>query len=191
MIEQFNFIEHDFQGLIEIQPFFATDSRGHFIKDYDTELFSSQGIDHPLKEIFYSKSSKGVLRGLHFQRVQEQAKLVRCITGHIFDVVVDLRQDSPTFKKYKGFDLKEENRASLLIPEGFAHGFLALEDSLVSYKCNERFHPDYDSGVKWNDPDLGIDWPLDKIGGASNLIISEKDKNLWSFSQFKEKYGWF
>lgn len=191
MIEHFKFTEHELKGLYEIQPFYATDERGGFVKDYSKEMFLANGIDHDLKEIFFTISHKGVIRALHFQREKQQAKLVRCISGHVFDVVVDLRKDSPTFKQWKGFDLTGENRKSLLVPEGFGHGYVVLEDSVVSYQCAEKFYGEYDDGIQWNAPELGIDWPLDNIGGEQNLIISNKDKNLLSFQEFDEKYGWF
>lgn len=191
MIEHFKFTEHELKGLYEINPFYATDERGGFIKDYSKETFFANGIDHDLKEIFYTISHKGVIRALHFQREKHQAKLVRCISGHVYDVVVDLRKDSPTFKQWKGFDLTGENRTSLLVPEGFGHGYVVLEDSVVSYQCAEKFYGEYDDGIQWNDPELGIHWPLDKIGGEPHLIISEKDKMLLSFQDFGEKYGWF
>lgn len=141
--------------------------------------------------MFYSTSKKGVIRGLHFQRIHEQAKLVRCVSGHIFDVVVDLRKDSPTFKKWLGFELNEENRKEVLVPVGCAHGFLALDTATVSYKCSVCFYPEGDDGLFWNDPDIGVDWGLERVGGAEKVIISEKDSGLQTFKEFTEKYGGF
>lgn len=184
MMEHFEFEELDLKGAYLIKPFFADDNRGGFIKDYNIDTFCANGIDHELKEVFYTVSHKGVIRAEHFQMVKEQAKLVRCISGHVYDVIIDLRKDSPTFGKWLGFDLTGENRHMLYVPEHFGHGYLVIEDSVVSYKCNEVFYSQYDSGIKWDDPDMGIDWPLDRIGGIDNLIISEKDKNLQSFADF-------
>lgn len=191
MIQKFEFRETEIKGLFEITPFNADDIRGCFTKDYSREIFEQNGIKHELEEVFYSTSKKGVIRGLHFQRVKEQAKLVRCISGHIFDVVVDLRADSLTFKKWLGFELNEENRKEVLVPVGCAHGFLALDTATVSYKCSECFYAEGDDGMRWNDPDIGIDWGLERIGGADKVILSEKDSRLQSFKEFTEKYSGF
>ena len=191
MIQKFEFKETEIKGLIEINSFNADDNRGCFTKDYSKEVFEANGIKHDLMEVFYTTSYKGVIRALHFQRVMQQAKLVRCITGHIYDVVVDLRKDSPTFKKWLGFDLIGEKHNQVLVPEGCAHGYLVLEDSIVSYKCAEKFYGEYDDGIKWNDKDINIQWPIDKVGGEEKLIFSEKDKNLQTFAEFMERYGGF
>ena len=184
MIEKFQFEELELKGAYLIKPFFASDERGGLVKDYNIDMFRANGLDHELKEVFYTISKRGVIRAQHFQRVKEQAKLVRCISGHVYDVIIDLRKDSPTFGKWMGFDLTGENRLSLYVPEHFGHGYLVIEDSVVSYQCNEVFYGEYDSGIQWDDPDMGIHWPLDRIGGVQNLIISEKDKNLQSFAEF-------
>lgn len=191
MIQKFEFCPTEIEGLIEVAPFYADDIRGCFIKDYSKEVFEQSGIVHDLKEVFYTTSYKGVIRALHFQRVMQQPKLVRCICGHVYDVVVDLRKDSSTFKKWLGFDLTEKNKKEILIPAGCAHGYLVLEKSVVSYKCAEKFYGEYDDGIIWNDPDINVQWPLEKIGGADQVILADKDKNLQSFSQFLEKYGGF
>ncbi|MBQ5901746.1 MAG: dTDP-4-dehydrorhamnose 3,5-epimerase, partial [Clostridia bacterium] len=184
MIEKFDFQKTELEGAYLIKPFYATDERGGFIKDYNVDTFKANGIDHELKEVFYTISHKGVIRALHFQLVKQQAKLVRCVKGHVYDVIVDLRPNSPTFGKWQGFDLSEDNRLELYIPEYFGHGYLVLEDSIVSYKCGEVFYGDGDSGIMYNDTEIGVDWPFEKIGGIENLIISEKDKNLMSFKKF-------
>jgi dTDP-4-dehydrorhamnose 3,5-epimerase len=187
MIKKFIFENTKFEGLKLIKPFIAYDNRGSFIKDYSSELFQENGITHELKEVFYTVSHKGVIRALHFQRKKQQAKLVRCITGKIFDVVVDLRNDSSTFMQWEGFELSGENCYQLLIPGGFAHGYLVLEESIVSYKCDEKFFSEFDDGIKWNDPDINISWPLDKVD--NKLILAEKDMNLQSFAEFKKIYN--
>lgn len=189
MIQKFEFTNTEIPGLILVTPFNADDIRGCFTKDYSKEVFEANGIRHDMAEIFYTTSFKGVIRALHFQREKQQPKLVRCIHGHVFDVVVDLRPDSPAFKKWLGFDLTGENRKELLIPGGCAHGYLVLEESIVSYKCSEKFYGEFDDGIMWNDPDIGVEWPLDKIGGEGSLILADKDKNLQSFKQLMERYG--
>ena len=164
MITKFSFEELDLKGAYKIQPFYATDERGGFVKDYNIDMFKANGIEHELKEVFYTISKRGVIRAMHFQLVKQQAKLVRCISGHVYDVIADLRPDSPTFGQWRGFHLTGDKQV--------------IEDSVVSYKCGEVFFGEGDSGIMYNDPDLGIEWPMNLIGGEENLIISEKDKNL-------------
>ena len=187
MMKKFNFEELSLKGASMIQPFCVTDDRGAFVKDYNIDTFRANGIEHELKEVFYTISKKGVIRAMHFQLVKQQAKLVRCISGHVYDVIVDLRPDSPTFAKWQGFDLTGENQKTLYIPQYFGHGYLVLEDSIVSYKCGEVFYNEGDTGIMFNDPDINIQWPFDKIGGIEKLIISEKDKNLMSLREYIKK----
>ena len=191
MIKKFVFAETEIEGLIEVTPFNADDVRGCFTKDYSKEVFEQNNIKYDLAEIFYTTSHKGVIRALHFQRVKQQPKLVRCIYGHVFDVVVDLRKDSKTFKKWLSFDLTGDNKKEILIPAGCAHGYLVLEHSIVSYKCAEKFYGEYDDGILWNDPDINVKWPLELVGGEENIILADKDKNLQSFAEFMSKYGGF
>lgn len=191
MISKWEFLKTDIDGLYEIHPFVATDERGRFVKDYSLETFETNGITYDLKEVFYTYSYKGVIRAMHFQRKKQQPKLVRCISGKIYDVVCDLRKDSLTFKKWISFELSGNNHKEILIPEGCAHGYLVLEDSIVSYKCAEKFYGEYDSGISWNDSDIGIDWPLNLVGGLENIILAEKDKNLPTFKAFFENYSDF
>lgn len=187
MTTKFNFEELNLKGAFKIQPFYATDERGGFVKDYNIDIFNANGITHELKEVFYTISKKGVIRATHFQLMKQQAKLVRCISGHVYDVIVDLRPGSPTFGKWQSFDLTGENQVELFIPQYFGHGYLVLEDSVVSYKCGEVFYSEGDAGIMYNDPDINIQWPFEKIGGIENLIISEKDKNLMSLREYIEK----
>lgn len=184
MIQKFEFQELDLKGAWLIKPFYATDHRGGLIKDYNVDVFRENGIQHDLKEVFYTVSKKGVIRAIHFQLEKQQAKLVRCISGHVYDVIVDLRPDSPTFGQWRGFHLTGENTNMLLVPEQFGHGYLVLEDSVVSYKCAEVFYGPGDSGIAYDDPDIGIDWPFDGIGGKENLIISDKDLHLMSLKDY-------
>lgn len=187
MIQKFEFNKLQLNGAYEIKPFCAPDERGCFIKDYNIDTFRSNGIEHELKEVFYTVSKKGVIRALHFQLVKQQPKLVRCISGHIYDVIADLDPKSPTFGQWMGFDLSGDNRRELYIPPFFGHGYLVLEDSVVSYKCGEVFYGEGDSGIMYNDPELAIKWPFEKIGGENNLIISEKDRSLMSFEEYSER----
>lgn len=189
MNQEFKFYETKISGVLEIDVFNAEDVRGCLTKDYAKEIFKMSGISYDLAEVFYTTSYKGVVRALHFQRVYQMPKLIRCIKGHIYDVVVDLRLNSPTFKRWIGFDLDGREYKEILIPRGCAHGYLVLEEAIVSYKCAEKYYREYDDGIIWNDPEIGIDWPLDKIGGRENLIIAKKDKNLQSFAEFLQSYG--
>ena len=191
MIQKFEFKETEIKGLIEVTPFNADDIRGCFTKDYSKEVFEANGLEHNLAEVFYTTSYKGVIRALHFQREKQQPKLVRCIYGHVYDVVVDLRKDSPTFKKWLAFELIGEKHNEILVPAGCAHGYLVLEDSIVSYKCGEKFYGEYDDGIMWNDPDIAVDWKLDRVGGIDKVILADKDKNLQTFKEFMSKYGGF
>lgn len=185
MVQKWEFQELELKGAYLIKPFFASDERGGLIKDYNIDVFKEHGINHELKEVFYTLSKRGVIRATHFQLVKQQPKLVRCVSGHIYDVVVDLRPDSPTYGQWRGFHLSGDNMNSLLIPAYFGHGYLVVEDSIVSYKATEVFYGEGDSGIMYNDPDINIEWPFELIGGEQNLIISEKDKNLMSFQSYK------
>jgi dTDP-4-dehydrorhamnose 3,5-epimerase len=185
MIQKFNFQELPLKGSYLITPFYSSDERGGFIKDYNIDTFKSNNIDYNIKEIFYTISKSGVIRAIHFQLRKQQAKLVRCVSGHVYDVIVDLRTNSPTFGKWLGFDLTGENMVELYIPKFFGHGYLVLEDSVVSYKCDEVFYGEGDSGIIYNDLDIGIQWPIHEIGGVERLLISEKDKHLMSFKEYK------
>lgn len=188
---KWNFEKTKFNDAYLITPFFADDNRGGFLKDYSKEIFEANYIYHDLKEVFYTISKKGVVRAMHFQRVKQQAKLVRCLKGSIYDVIIDLRKDSPTFLKWEAFLLTEENMKELFVPEGFGHGYLVLEDSIVSYKCAEKFYGEYDDGIKYDDLDMNIEWPYEKIGGKEKVILSEKDINLQSLKNFLDDYERF
>lgn len=192
MIQKFEFQETKIPGLMEVVPFNADDIRGYFTKDYSKEVFEANGIHHDLAEVFYTTSHKGVIRALHFQREKQQPKLVRCICGHVWDVVVDLRKDSPGFKQWLSFDLTGENRREILVPAGCAHGYLVLEEhSVVSYKCAEKFYGEFDDGILWDDPDIGVEWPLKLVGGREKVILAEKDLKLQSFGEFVKVCGGF
>lgn len=187
MIQKWSFHELDLKGAYLIDPFFASDERGGLIKDYNIDVFRENGVDHELKEVFYTLSKRGVIRATHFQLIKQQPKLVRCVSGHVFDVIVDLRPASVTYGQWRGFHLTGENMKSLYVPAYFGHGYLVIEDSIVSYKAGEVFYGEGDSGIMYNDPDIGIKWPFELIGGKENLIISEKDKHLLSFKEYTER----
>ena len=189
MIQKFDFQEMDLRGAYLIKPFFATDERGGLIKDYNIDTFKAAGIDYELKETFYTISKRGVIRALHFQLEKPQPKLMRCVSGKVFYVIVDLRPDSPTYGKHRSMILSGDEPLCVLCPAGFGQGYLVIEDSVMSYKAAEVFYGPGDSGIAYNDPDLGINWKFDLIGGRENLIISEKDLHLMSFREYTEKYS--
>ncbi len=184
MMQKFDFQQLDLKGAYLIKPFYATDERGGLIKDYNVETFRAQGIEHDLREVFYTISKRGVIRAIHFQLVRQQAKLVRCISGHVYDVIVDLRIDSHTFGQWRGFHLTGDNMDSLLVPVGFGHGYLVIDDSVVSYKAAEVFYGEGDSGIMYNDSEINITWPFELIGGIENLIISDKDLKLMDLQRY-------
>lgn len=184
MVQKFKFDRLRMDGAYLIDPFVAFDERGYFLKDYSQEVFENEGISHDLKEVFYTNSKKGVVRAIHFQHEKQQPKLVRCVYGKVYDVIVDLRKDSPTFGEWDGYILSEENKREIYVPSGFGHGYLVMDNSIVSYKCAEKFYGEYDDGIMWNDEDINIKWPLESV---DEIILSDKDKHLMSFSEFKEK----
>lgn len=170
----FNFIKTKLEGVYIIEPKVFGDNRGYFMEIYNKKQFEEAGLNMTFVQDNESKSTKGVLRGLHFQKKHTQGKLVRATKGKVFDVAVDLRYGSPTYGQWEGVILSEENKRQFYIPEGFAHGFLVLSDEAIfNYKCTDFYAPEYDGGVMWNDPDINIKWPLDEI---ENLILSDKDK---------------
>lgn len=177
-MSDFSFAPTLIEGLYVVTPFFRRDKRGFFLKSFEREIFKLNGIDFSVSEDFESYSTKGVIRGLHFQTEQPQAKYVRVLIGCIYDVAVDLRSGSSTFGKWHAELLSEENRKGLLMPAGFAHGFQVLSDkALVSYKCDGVYSPETDTGIRWDDPDLAIDWPH-----KENVILSERDASFVVFA---------
>jgi len=170
----FDFNKTKIDGVYIIKPKVFGDNRGYFIEAYNKEQFSEAGINMTFVQDNESKSSKGVLRGLHFQRKHSQGKLVRVTRGEVFDVAIDLRSGSETYGQWEGVILSEENKKQFYIPKGFAHGFLVLSDEAVfNYKCTDFYYPEYDGGIMWDDPDINIEWPLDRL---ENILLSEKDK---------------
>ena len=171
----FSFIETKIKDLYIIEPRVFGDDRGYFMEIYNRNDFVAAGLDMIFVQDNESKSKKGVLRGLHFQTKHTQGKLVRVTQGEVYDVAVDLRKDSLTYGMWEGVILSAENKRQFYVPEGFAHGFLVLsEEAVFNYKCTDFYAPEYDGGLLWNDSDIGIKWPLDKI---EEILLSEKDKN--------------
>lgn len=175
---KFKFTYTEIEGVFIAEPAVFPDERGYFMETYNENDFKEEGIDLTFVQDNQSKSSKGVLRGLHFQKTQPQGKLVRVISGEVFDVAVDLRKASQTYGKWVGVILSAENKKQLFIPKGFAHGFVVLSDEAeFVYKCTDFYKGDDEGGILWNDPDIGIEWPIEDIG-EENILLSEKDK-LW------------
>ena len=164
------------KDLLILEPQVFEDSRGYFFEAYNKQKLVNAGLNIDFVQDNQSKSSYGVLRGLHFQKnPKAQTKLVRVLEGAIFDIAVDCRIGSPTFGKWFGIELSSENKKQLLVPQGFAHGFSVLsQTTIVFYKCDELYSPEYDAGIAYNDPTLNIDWKIP----AENIILSEKDKKL-------------
>ena len=173
------------EGLKVITPQVFGDSRGYFMETYNYNDYKAVGIEEIFVQDNQSASGKGVLRGLHFQKEFPQDKLVRVVSGEVFDVAVDLREDSPTFGQWYGVILSAENKKQFFIPKNFAHGFVVLSDHAeFAYKCTDFYHPEDEGGLLWNDPEIGIQWPIPE---DMNLILSEKDKKWPSITSFKRK----
>ena len=169
----FIFKKTDIDGLLLIEPKVFGDERGYFMETYHYEDFKEAGLDADFVQDNQSLSRKGVLRGLHFQKTHPQGKLVRVLKGEVFDVAVDLRGSSSTYGQWFGVTLSEDNKKMFYVPEGFAHGFLVLsEEAVFTYKCTDFYHPEDEGGILWNDPDIGIDWP---INPDMKLTFSDKD----------------
>jgi dTDP-4-dehydrorhamnose 3,5-epimerase len=183
---KFIFTETGIKDMFVVEPTVFEDNRGYFMETFQENDFREAGHDLTFVQDNQSKSTKGVLRGLHLQLKYPQGKLVRVIKGEVFDVGVDLRGDSPTYGKWYGEILSEENKKQIYIPPKFAHGFLVLSDEAeFLYKCTEFYHGEDESGIKWDDEDIAIDWPLD---GIDEIILSDKDKELKSFKEANIKY---
>lgn len=158
-----------------IEPRVFGDERGFFLETWNEQAFREAGLDLGFVQDNWSRSARGVLRGLHYQLQHTQGKLVRCVAGEVFDVAVDIRRSSPTFGRWVGARLDAENKRALWVPPGFAHGFLTLSESAdFQYKCTDVYHPSSERTIRWDDPDLGIDWPLD---GAIEVQLSDKDRS--------------
>lgn len=180
-----NVIKTDIEGVVVIEPKVFGDERGYFFESFNAERFLAEtGIDVAFVQDNESRSKRGVLRGLHFQREPyAQAKLVRVVQGRVIDVAVDIRPGSPTFGKYVATELSGENHRQMFIPKGFAHGYVVLEDDTVfQYKCDEYYHPESEAGIAWNDPQIGIEWPLSE----DEIILSDKDRKHLTLKELCE-----
>ena len=175
------FIQTEIPDVILVKPSVIKDHRGFFIESYHIEKFSMGGIDCTFVQDNHAKSIQNTLRGLHFQVNFPQAKLLRCLKGKVFDVAVDIRKNSPSYGKWVGEELSQENKYQLFIPEGFAHGYYVLSETAeITYKCSEVYHPEDEQGIRWNDPDIAIEWP------GIYPILSEKDLQLPFLKDFDE-----
>ena len=167
------FIQTKIPDVILIKPKVFEDQRGFFMESYHVEKFKLAGIDSIFVQDNHAKSVQNTLRGLHFQIKYPQAKLLRCIKGKVFDVAVDLRKDAPYYGQWVGEELSEDNKCQLFIPAGFAHGYYVLSETVeIAYKCSVIYHPEDEQGLRWDDPDIAIDWP------GKDPILSEKDRQL-------------
>lgn len=178
------FIKTKIEGVYIIGPKVFGDQRGYFMETYNEKEFKEHGLNYMFVQDNQSKSKKGVLRGLHFQKKFPQAKLVRAVSGEVFDVAVDLRKNSPTYGKWVGVVLSSENKRMFMVPRGFAHGFVVLSETAeFAYKCDEFYHPEDEGGLMWNDEEIGIEWPID-----IEPILSEKDKKYLSLKESKIEF---
>ena len=183
-IGNFLFKETSIKGVIIVEPKKYGDNRGYFMETYKEKDFKKAGLNYNFVQDNQSKSKAGVLRGLHFQKIFPQAKLVRCIEGEVFDVCVDLRKNSVTYGKWEGVVLSAEKGNQFMIPRGFAHGFVVLSEmATFCYKCDELYHPEDEAGIIWNDPEIGIKWPY-----KNEPILSEKDKKNLSLKNLKWEF---
>lgn len=185
-MSKFDFKETYIKGLYVIEPYIHEDNRGLLKKTYEKNIFMKNNIQFDVVEEIETTSKRNTVRGLHFFLKNSQAKLIRVVRGGLFDVAVDLRSDSKTFGMYFAIELSESNKKMLYIPDGFAHGCLSLdENTTFYYLCSTKYNGEYDSGIKWNDKDLNISWP---IKDYEKILLSNKDQNLMSFRDFKTYY---
>lgn len=189
---KFNIIKTPIEGLLIVEPTVFGDKRGFFLESYSKRDFQELGIDVEFVQDNHSKSSRGVLRGMHFQTEHTQGKLVRVTAGAVLDVAVDLRPESLTYGNSYSVELSADNKRMFWIPERFAHGFLTLENGTeFQYKCTDYYHPEADGGIMWNDPILNIGWKLEQYGiDEKHLNISDKDKKHPGFNQLNPKTLW-
>ena len=167
------FVQTEIPDIILVKPTVIEDNRGFFMESYQIEKYKLGGINCTFLQDNHSKSVQNTLRGLHFQVNYPQAKLIRCFKGMVFDVAVDIRKNSPSFGKWVGKKLSEDNKYQIYIPEGFAHGYYVMSETAeITYKCSEIYHPEDEQGIRWDDPDIGIEWP------GLEPVLSEKDSKL-------------
>jgi dTDP-4-dehydrorhamnose 3,5-epimerase len=178
-------IETDLPGVLILEPKVFGDARGFFQETWNAKVFADIGIDAQFVQDNHSRSAKGILRGLHYQLQEPQGKLVRVTSGRVFDVAVDIRRSSPHFGRWTGVELSGENKRMFWVPPGFAHGFVALEDETdFLYKCTALYAPQWDRSIAWNDPDIGIEWPLEglapQLSAKDTAAIALKDAEVFA-----------
>lgn len=180
---EFNFKKLELNGAYLINNFYIDDNRGKFTKCFEKDIYAKAGINFKLNETFASVSARNVIRGLHFQIHNPQAKLVCVLKGKVWDVIVDLRLSSSTYKKWISTELTVKNHRALYIPRGFAHGFVSLEDeTIMLYQCDGAYDKDSDTGIIFNEPEIGIDWPIDD----KNAIHSKRDMQLMNITEYEK-----
>ena len=178
-------LETEIPDLALIEPDVHGDERGFLVETFRADTWFELGADADFVQENHSRSGEGILRGLHFQTDPGQAKLVRCLRGRIWDVVVDLRSDSPTYRQWEGHELDDETHRQLFVPVGFAHGFCVLSDIAdVAYKLSSRYDPATEAGIAWDDPEIGIEWPI------SDPVLSERDRNGPQLSEVVDELPW-
>ena len=183
---QFQFTKTGIEGLVVVEPKVFGDNRGYFMETYNYNDFKAAGLDMVFVQDNQSKSKKGVLRGLHFQKKNPQGKLVRVVSGEVYDVAVDLRKGSDTYGKWYGVLLSAENKKQFHVPEGFAHGFVVMSETAeFVYKCTRFYDPSDEGGLMWNDPEIGIDWPVPE---NAELLLSEKDQHHQPLKDFESPF---
>lgn len=183
---QFQFTKTGIEGLVVVEPKVLGDNRGYFMETYNYNDFKAAGLDMVFVQDNQSKSKKGVLRGLHFQKKNPQGKLVRVVSGEVYDVAVDLRKGSDTYGKWYGVLLSAENKKQFYVPEGFAHGFVVMSETAeFVYKCTRFYDPSDEGGLMWNDPEIGIDWPVPE---NAELLLSEKDQHHQPLKDFESPF---
>ena len=180
------FTKTGIEGLVVVEPKVFGDNRGYFMETYNYNDFKAAGLDMVFVQDNQSKSKKGVLRGLHFQKKNPQGKLVRVVSGEVYDVAVDLRKGSDTYGKWYGVLLSAENKKQFYVPEGFAHGFVVMSETAeFVYKCTRFYDPSDEGGLMWNDPEIGIDWPVPE---NAELLLSEKDQHHQPLKDFESPF---
>ena len=183
---QFQFTKTGIEGLVVVEPKVFGDNRGYFMETYNYNDFKAAGLDMVFVQDNQSKSKKGVLRGLHFQKKNPQGKLVRVVSGEVYDVAVDLRRGSDTYGKWYGVLLSAENKKQFYVPEGFAHGFVGMSDPAeFASNCTRFYDPSDEGGLMWNDPEIGIDWPVPE---NAELLLSEKDQHHQPLKDFESPF---
>ena len=183
---QFQFTKTGIEGLVVVEPKVFGDNRGYFMETYNYNDFKAAGLDMVFVQDNQSKSKKGVLRGLHFQKKNPQGKLVRVVSGEVYDVAVDLRKGSDTYGKWYGVLLSAENKKQFYVPEGFAHGCVVMSETAeFVYKCTRFYDPSDEGGLMWNDPEIGIDWPVPE---NAELLLSEKDQHHQPLKDFESPF---